>query len=86
MFGYVLSGFCNITVHDCSFSDAVPKQEYCSLTLTETSYIKLVYAISNHYWYQMYIGMLVLVCTAGNADTESFGIVLHLFLFILSSC
>eukprot|EP00731_Ephydatia_muelleri_P030036 Em0021g559a len=40
---------------EIGFKDAVPKQEYCSLTLTETSYIKLVYAISNHYWYQMYI-------------------------------
>ena len=32
------------------------KKEYCSITLTEAKYKAFVYAIKNHYWYQMYIG------------------------------
>jgi Endomembrane protein 70 len=40
------------------FTDFVadhPKSEYCSVTLTDDSYQAFVYAIKNHYWYQMYV-------------------------------
>ena len=36
--------------------DAIAKKEYCSVELTEAKYKAFVYAIRNHYWYQMYIG------------------------------
>ena len=32
------------------------KKEYCSIVLSEASFKAFVYAIKNHYWYQMYIG------------------------------
>ena len=36
--------------------DAVAKKEYCSVEVSEAKYKAFVYAIRNHYWYQMYIG------------------------------
>jgi len=32
-----------------------PRTEYCSVTLNDDSYQAFLYAIRNHYWYQMYI-------------------------------
>jgi len=32
-----------------------PRTEYCSITLNDDSYQAFLYAIRNHYWYQMYI-------------------------------
>ena len=29
--------------------------KYCEVTLTEEKYQAFVYAVKNHYWYQMYI-------------------------------
>ena len=29
--------------------------QYCEVTLTEEKYQAFVYAVKNHYWYQMYI-------------------------------
>lgn len=37
-------------------TDAVAKKEYCSVEVSEAKYKAFVYAIRNHYWYQMYIG------------------------------
>ena len=42
-----------------SSADTVAKKEYCSTKLTEAKYKAFVYAIRNHYWYQMYIGEYV---------------------------
>ena len=39
-----------------SFSEPTLKKEYCSVELTDAKYKAFVYAIDNHYWYQMYIG------------------------------
>jgi transmembrane 9 superfamily protein 3 len=39
-----------------SFSEPTVKKEYCSVELTDAKYKAFVYAIDNHYWYQMYIG------------------------------
>ena len=33
----------------------VQKTKYCEVTLTEEKYQAFVYAVKNHYWYQMYI-------------------------------
>ena len=38
------------------FSEPTLKKDYCSVELTDTKYKAFVYAIDNHYWYQMYIG------------------------------
>ena len=35
----------------------VPPLEYCTLELSQEFHDALVYAVKNHYWYQMYIGM-----------------------------
>jgi len=48
-------------LHKLMMSDDVvvtadcPRTEYCSITLTDDSYQAFLYAIRNHYWYQMYI-------------------------------
>ena len=39
-----------------SFSEPTSKKEYCSVELTDAKYKAFIYAIDNHYWYQMYIG------------------------------
>lgn len=38
-----------------SISGALSKTEYCRVTLKELDYQAFVYAVKNHYWYQMYI-------------------------------
>jgi transmembrane 9 superfamily protein 3 len=38
-----------------SFTGEVKKTEYCTVELTEEKYQAFVYAVKNHYWYQMYI-------------------------------
>jgi len=40
---------------DIAFERDMQKVEYCSIELTEESYEALVYAVKNHYWYQMYM-------------------------------
>lgn len=42
-----------------SLSEPTLKKEYCSVELTDAKYKAFVYAIDNHYWYQMYIGMCI---------------------------
>ena len=49
------------TINHCP-SDAVAKKEYCSVELSEAKYKAFVYAIRNHYWYQMYIGETIKLC------------------------
>ena len=39
------------------FSVNVPPLEYCQIDLSQDNHDALVYAVKNHYWYQMYIGM-----------------------------
>ena len=34
---------------------AIDKTIYCDVQLTENKYQAFVYAVKNHYWYQMYI-------------------------------
>ncbi|XP_014788958.1 transmembrane 9 superfamily member 3 [Octopus bimaculoides] len=40
---------------DIDFKAEVTKTEYCTVELTEEKYQAFVYAVKNHYWYQMYI-------------------------------
>jgi len=40
---------------DIAFDKDSQKTEYCSIELSDESYEALVYAVKNHYWYQMYI-------------------------------
>ncbi|KAK3089485.1 hypothetical protein FSP39_003986 [Pinctada imbricata] len=40
---------------DIDFKGDLPKTEYCSIELSEEKYQAFVYAVKNHYWYQMYI-------------------------------
>ena len=42
------------------FAVNVPPTKYCELTLTQENYEALVYAVRNHYWYQMYLDDLPL--------------------------
>nr|XP_022316407.1 uncharacterized protein LOC111120053 [Crassostrea virginica] len=40
---------------DIDFKGEVKKTEYCTVELNEEKYQAFVYAVKNHYWYQMYI-------------------------------
>ncbi|CAH3045205.1 unnamed protein product [Pocillopora meandrina] len=40
---------------DISFKVNVPPLEYCTMDLSQENHDALVYAVKNHYWYQMYI-------------------------------
>lgn len=37
--------------------DPVDSHDFCQVELTEDRMKSLIYAVRNHYWYQMYIGM-----------------------------
>jgi len=37
------------------FRTSVPKTEYCQVNLDETTLKSFMYAVKNHYWYQMYV-------------------------------
>ena len=39
----------------CSFSAPVAKTEFCQVLLDETKLKAFMYAVKNHYWYQMYV-------------------------------
>lgn len=54
--GDLVCGFVTL-VHAVSLcADSVVRKEYCSIELTEGKFKAFVYAIRNHYWYQMYLG------------------------------
>ena len=44
-----------LTEHQNLFAGDVKKTEYCTVELTEEKFQAFVYAVKNHYWYQMYI-------------------------------
>jgi hypothetical protein len=37
--------------------ESVAKTEYCKITLNDANLKAFLYAVKNHYWYQMYLGM-----------------------------
>ena len=51
--------YCNVhACHRCLVlpTDPVVRKEFCSIELTESKHKAFVFAIRNHYWYQMYLG------------------------------
>jgi transmembrane 9 superfamily protein 3 len=55
---------------DIDYKTDVQKTEYCTVELTEESYEALVYAVKNHYWYQMYIDDLPVWGIVGEIEDE----------------
>lgn len=50
-----LHGHCNLCKHLLHFVAEATKSQYCKVKLTDEKYQAFVYAVKNHYWYQMYI-------------------------------
>ncbi len=42
-----------------AFSEDVAVTKYCQIVLDKANYNALAYAVKNHYWYQMYVGMWI---------------------------
>ena len=51
-------------------SEAVPKKEYCQVILDETKLKSFLYAVKNHYWYQMYVDDLPMWGIVGEMSEE----------------
>lgn len=58
---------------DFDFKGDLAKTEYCSVTLSEEKYQAFVYAVKNHYWYQMYIDDLPIWGIVGEIDDKGDG-------------
>jgi len=55
---------------DISFKKDVSKTAFCEVTLDETKFKSFVYAVKNHYWYQMYIDDLPIWGIVGEPPTD----------------
>lgn len=55
------------------FKADLGKTQYCDITLTEEKLKALVYAVKNHYWYQMYIDDLPIWGIVGEVDDSNDG-------------
>jgi len=55
---------------DIQFKKAVPKKEYCQVILDETKLKSFLYAVKNHYWYQMYVDDLPMWGIVGEMSEE----------------
>lgn len=53
---------------DIDYKVDVSLNQYCEVDLTEDSYRAFMYAVKNHYWYQMYIDDLPIWGIVGEAD------------------
>lgn len=53
---------------DIDYKADMAKTEYCSIELAKEKYEALVYAVKNHYWYQMYIDDLPIWGIVGEID------------------
>lgn len=58
---------------DIDYKGDMTKREYCTVTLTEDKYQAFVYAVKNHYWYQMYIDDLPIWGIVGEIDDKGDG-------------
>ncbi|XP_022079469.1 transmembrane 9 superfamily member 3-like [Acanthaster planci] len=56
---------------DIDFATNVPQTKYCEVELTEDSHKAFVYAVKNHYWYQMYIDDLPIWGIVGESEEAS---------------
>jgi len=50
------------------FKTNVPKTEYCQVNLDETTLKSFMYAVKNHYWYQMYLDDLPVWGIVGDSE------------------
>jgi transmembrane 9 superfamily member 3 len=55
----------------------IPKTKYCGVQLTEEKYKAFVYAVKNHYWYQMYIDDLPIWGIVGEVTDNNYYIWTH---------
>ncbi|KAI8521442.1 transmembrane 9 superfamily member 3-like [Branchiostoma floridae x Branchiostoma belcheri] len=58
---------------DIDYKVNVPQTKYCEVDLTKQKYDAFVYAVKNHYWYQMYIDDLPIWGIAGEIDENGDG-------------
>lgn len=56
---------------DIDFKVDKQKTVYCNITLTEDKYKAFVYAVRNHYWYQMYIDDLPIWGIVGEVEKST---------------
>jgi transmembrane 9 superfamily protein 3 len=50
---------CELPLTNCDYrcvQESVGKTEYCKITLNDANLKAFLYAVKNHYWYQMYLG------------------------------
>lgn len=58
---------------DIDFKANIPKKMYCEVQLTEEKNRMFVYAVKNHYWYQMYMDDLPIWGIVGEIDENNDG-------------
>ena len=46
---------------EIQFKEALPKTEYCKIDLETKNLKPFIYAVKNHYWYQMYLGRFIII-------------------------
>ena len=56
---------------EIEFKKDIPQKQYCEVELTEKVYKAFIYAIRNHYWYQMYLDDLPVWGIVGEVDSSS---------------
>lgn len=59
------------------FQGNVQKAEYCAVELNDDKYRAFVYAVKNHYWYQMYIDDLPIWGVVGDMKDNNYYIWTH---------
>nr|CAI5816860.1 unnamed protein product [Callosobruchus analis] len=62
---------------EIEFKADVKKTEYCAVVLDEEKYKAFVYAVKNHYWYQMYIDDLPIWGVVGEVRDNNYYIWTH---------
>ncbi|KAF2899097.1 hypothetical protein ILUMI_07086 [Ignelater luminosus] len=62
---------------DIEFKADVPKTQYCGVQLNDEKYKAFVYAVKNHYWYQMYIDDLPIWGIVGEVTDSNYYIWTH---------
>jgi len=55
---------------EIEFKENVKKQEFCSVILDEIKLKSFMYAVNNHYWYQMYIDDLPIWGIVGESENK----------------
>jgi transmembrane 9 superfamily protein 3 len=58
-------------------SENVASTVYCTQPLSKKDYKMLVYAIKNHYWYQMYLDDLPIWAIVGEKNDDQFTVWTH---------